>query len=359
MRNSTKFTPEANNIIIEDLKSIISSSFLPWNNLKNKTILVTGGAGFLASYLVKALLAASQIYSLNVKIVAITRSSHGIKTRFSDYYNSPDLLFFTHDISKSLPIDFPSADIIIHSASQASPKFYGLDPVGTLLSNSIGTRYLLEHAVKIKTEKFLFFSSGEIYGVPIDNSKHIGEKDYGYLDPMDVRSCYAESKRIGETMCVSYTEQFGLYTCIVRPFHTYGPGMAFEDGRVFSDFVSDVVSKRDIVLKSDGLSLRAFCYISDATTAFLTALLLGENGEAYNVGNPNAEVSIKDLAKIISRLFPERNINVTTNIQPLNKLYLNSPISRACPSINKITHLGWHPNFDIPSGFRRTILSYL
>ena len=101
----------------------------------------------------------------------------------------------------------------------------------TLLANSTGTMYLLEHAVKSRAEKFLFFSSGEVYGVPLDQTQLIGEQDYGYIDPMNVRSCYAESKRIGETMCVAWAQQYKLHASVVRPFHTYGPGMALDDGR--------------------------------------------------------------------------------------------------------------------------------
>ena len=117
---------------------------------------------------------------------------------------------------------------------------------------------------------------------------------------MNVRSCYAESKRMGEVMCVSWGQQYNIHTVIVRPFHTYGPGISFDDGRVFADFVADAVLGRDIVLRSDGLAQRSFCYISDATIGFLTVLLKGDRGEAYNIGNPEAEMSIRELADTIS-----------------------------------------------------------
>jgi nucleoside-diphosphate-sugar epimerase len=219
--------------------------------------------------------------------------------------------------------------------------------------------YLLEHAVKSQAEKFLFFSSGEVYGVPVDPSQLLSEQDYGYIDPMNVRSCYAESKRIGETMCAAWAHQHGLHTTVVRPFHTYGPGMALDDGRVFADFVADVLAKRDIVLKSDGLAMRPFCYIADATTGFLTALLSGGKGEAYNVSNPETEISIKDLAELVARLFPERGVGARFNIEPSSNTYLKSPISRSCPSIKKMSELGWKPTVGLESGFKRTIQSFL
>ncbi len=345
-------------IIGEDLARIAAVN-LPWEDLHNKTLLISGGSGFLAAYLVKSLLTIGRLYKLNVKVICVARTKQSLEFRLSEYLDDPNLQVVLHDISQQLPDNFPRADFIIHSASQASPKYYGIDPVGTLLANSAGTMHLLNHAVKSHTEKFLFFSSGEVYGVPLNPNQLIGEQDYGYLDPMNVRSCYAESKRIGETMCVAWAQQHGLHACVVRPFHTYGPGMAFDDGRVFADFVADVVAKRDIVLKSDGLAQRPFCYIADATIGFLTVLLIGEKAEAYNVANPDAEISIRDLAVLVSNLFPERNVGVKFEVPVSNNAYLKSPISRSCPSIEKVKNLGWMPTVSLEDGFRRTIQSYL
>jgi len=350
--------PEANPIIREDIERI-ASAVLPWESLRNKTVLVTGGGGFLAGYLIKSLLTASRQRALNMRVVCIARRIRSVSARLSGCIGASDFVALEHDISRPLPEDFERADFIVHAASQASPKYYGVDPVGTLLANSTGTMYLLDHAVRSQAEKFLFFSSGEVYGVPIDGARLIGEEDYGYLDPMKVRSCYAESKRIGETMCAAWAQQHGLHTSVVRPFHTYGPGMALDDGRVFADFVADVVAGRDIVLKSDGLAQRPFCYVADATLGFLTVLLRGEKAQAYNIANPQAEVSMRDLATAIAGLFPERRVGVRFDIPDASNVYLKSPIARACPSIAKLHALGWEPVVGIEEGFRRTIQSYL
>ncbi len=349
---------EVNPIIREDLESIASAK-LPWEAMRGKTVLVTGGGGFLAAYLVKSLLTIGYVHDLNIKVICIVRSRQSFKARLATYLSEPNLTVVLHDISKPLPNGLPSAHFIIHSASQASPKYYGVDPVGTLLANSTGTMYLLDYATKIKAEKFLFFSSGEVYGVPFDSNTLVGELDYGYIDPMNVRSCYAESKRIGETMCAAWAQQHGLHTSVVRPFHTYGPGMALDDGRVFADFVADVVAKRDIVLKSDGLALRPFCYIADFTIGVLTVLLTGGKAQAYNIANPSAEISIKDLATLVANLFPERNIKTRFDVPVSSNAYLKSPIFRSCPSIDKVKSLGWIPTTSVRDGFRRTIQSFL
>jgi UDP-glucuronate decarboxylase len=349
---------EPNLIIQSDLKQIIHAD-LPWDQLAGKTILVTGGGGFLASYLVKSLLALNEINHLNLKVVCAVRSLNGVQKRLSTYMHLSSLTIIQHDITEPLSSNFPLVDLIIHSASQASPKFYGTDPVGTLKANSIGTMYLLDHAVKCNSQKLLFFSSGEVYGELINPDQEISEIDYGYVDPMLVRSCYAESKRVGENMCVSWYQQYGLHTTVVRPFHTYGPGMALDDGRVFADFVSDVVASRDIVLRSDGLARRPFCYIADATLGFLTVLLKGGAAHAYNVANPSAEISMIELANTLSGLFPERGVNVKFQVLGSTREYLKSPIRRQCPTINKILGLDWHPVIGIEAGFYRTIKSYL
>lgn len=358
MIRSEKSIPESNSIIKEDLNRI-SSVNLHWENLKKKTILVTGGGGFLAAYLIKSLLTINQLHELNINVICVARNSRSVDARLSAYLGSEDLSVVQHDLAQPLPSDFPRADFIIHSASQASPKYYGVDPVGTLLANAAGTMYLLEHAVKTGAEKFLFFSSGEVYGIPVDSTQLVREQDFGYLDPMNVRSCYAESKRIGETMCAAWAQQHGLHTSVVRPFHTYGPGMALDDGRVFADFVADVVAQRDIVLKSDGLALRPFCYIADATLGFLTVLLSGGKSEAYNVANPATEISIRDLATVVAGLFPERSTSTRFEVPVSSDAYLKSPISRSCPSISKIKGLGWLPTVGVSDGFRRTIQSFL
>jgi len=344
-----------NNIETTDLELITSSYEIPWNQLKDKTVLISGASGFLASYMIKTLLFLNKTKLLNISIVAICRNRERFQKTFNAYLNSPNIEFIEQDICLPLQIN-RHIDFIIHAASQASPKYYESDPVGTLSANTLGIMQLLELARKSNIDGFLYFSSSEVYGeVGIIPTK---EADFGYLDPIAIRSCYAESKRMGENMCVAWNHQYGIPTKIVRPFHTYGPGMKLDDGRVYADFVANVVSCRDIEVKSNGLARRSFCYLADATAGFWMVLLKGKNAQAYNVGNPEGEISIRDLAQLVARLDTEKHIKVIFKERNSSELYTASSISITCPDITKIKSLGWKPMTSLEDGFRKTIESY-
>ena len=344
-----------NKIIDEDLVTI-SSQDLEWKRFRNKTVFISGATGFLPAYLIYTFLYLNDKLNLDLKVIGLARNESKAKEKYSSELKRKDFLLLYQDVCE--PVNYKEKiDFIIHAASQASPKFYGADPVGTLNANVLGTNNLLHLAKKNYVESFLFFSTSEVYGEVPENQIPTKEDEFGYLDPANVRSCYGESKRLGETMCVSWMHQYNIPVKIVRPFHTYGPGMDLNDGRVYADFISDIVHNRNIEMKSDGQAKRAFCYISDATIAFLMILLNGINGEAYNAGNPGQEISILNLAEKLVKMFPEKNLKVITQNNS-NPGYLRSKVSRVCPDITKISILGWKPVISIETGFRKTILSY-
>lgn len=343
-------------IVTEDLE-VITRAALPWDDLAGRTVLVTGAAGFLPAYMVETLLFLNEKRpDQKTRVLGLVRHEGRARARFAAYEGRPDLKLIVGDVSG--PVDFGEpVHYIIHAASQASPKYYKSDPVGTLSANIAGTQRLLEMAREQGTKSFLFFSSGEVYGRISDAQVPTREDDYGPVDPMDVRSCYGESKRMGETMCVAWHAQYGVPARVARPFHTYGPGMSLDDGRVFADFVADIIAGRDIVMKSDGRATRAFCYLADAAAGFFTVLLKGTSGEAYNVGNDKAESSILDLALRLVALFPEKDLRVVQQPVPTDG-YLQSKISRGCPEISRARALGWEPTTTIEDGFKRTVLSF-
>ena len=222
-----------NFIVTEDLEEIASEN-LPWEKLFNSTILVTGASGILPSYMVETLLYLNETRQANIIVVGVIRNVEKARKRFAHYEGRRDLILIKHDIR--LPFTYENnVDYVIHAAGQASPKFYGKDPVGTLEGHAIGTANFLNFAAEKNVKCFLYFSSCAVYGNP--SEKIIDEKFIGKVAPMNLRSCYPLGKLAGENLCVAYNHQYGVPFKILRIAHTYGAMMPLDDGRVFSDFV--------------------------------------------------------------------------------------------------------------------------
>lgn len=333
------------------MQEISQARCIDWKRFENKTILITGASGMLPSYIVFALLHQNKVLQLHLKVIAQVRNAERAREIFSDVMEEAALKIYENDVTNAynLPDDI---DFIIHAASQASPRFYDIDPVGTLMANVEGTINVLKLAVEKQCESVLFFSSAEVYG-KVD-CEWIDEKSYGYLDPCSVRSCYSESKRMGEQLCVAWNKQYGTHCKMVRPFHSYSPTMKLEDGRVFADFVRNIVNGEDIVLKSTGDAKRAFCYATDATVAFIKVLLDGADGESYNVGNPDTEISIRKLAETLIETYADKNIKLIFDIDPMNTVQ-QTAVKSVLPSIEKLRKLGWHPTVNVKDGFSRVV----
>ena len=344
-----------NSVISNDIKEIISTPIIDWNRLDKKTVLITGANGMLPSYMVYTLLSLKEQRRLDVKVIAQVRNKTKAEEIFKDYLHNTSFELLVQDVT--IPYSsLNDVDYAVHAASQASPKYYASDPVGTLMANVEGTINVLELANEKECESVLFFSSAEVYGE--SEAENISESDYGYLDPTSVRSCYAESKRMGEQLCSAWNSQYGTHCKSVRPFHTFGPNMSLNDGRVFADFVKNIVNGENIVLKSRGEAKRAFCYVTDATVAFFKILLDGEDGMSYNMGNPEQEISIRELAQQLIGMYPEKGLQLIYDINESDKVQ-QTAVKSVLPNINNLKKLGWSPSIPVTEGFRRVIESKL
>ena len=346
-----------NPIIEEDMRKILKSGIVDFDRLRGKTVLVTGAYGMLASYMVFMLIYLNEraFADEQIRIVALGRNRDKMAARFGGYMEREYFRFMHGDVTEKIQMDGP-CDYVIHAASHASPKFYGTNPVGVMGPNLLGTIRTLELAREKESLGYLFFSSGEVYGAC--QTPLVGEHDFGPYDPTNLRSCYGESKRAGETLCVSYAHQYGIPAKIVRPSHTYGPTMNLAgDDRVFASFVADAVAGRDIVMKSDGTATRNFIYLADAACAYFKVLLDGQAGEAYNVTNPEGKCAIGDLARLIVSLAPG-SAKVRIEAQETGYVGRGRNVYTMLDTA-KVQSLGWYCRYSLRDGFERTIRSFL
>lgn len=348
-----------NSIIKEDLEFIISSKLVDWERFRNKSVLITGAIGMLPSYMVMTLLYLNRERDMNIKVFALVRNIVKAQKVFSEYTEEDGLHFIVSDVTNPIQSDV-TYNYIVHAASQAAPSYYGKDPVGTFTANTLGTLNMLELAKKSQSDGFLYFSTGAVYGKLSDEVTFINESELGKVDQLEVRNCYAESKRAGENACVCYAHQYGIPAKIVRIFHTMGPMVNLNDGRIFSDFCKNISENKNLVLKSDGTAKRAFLYVADAVIAYFKILLDGDIAEAYNVGGGiDNEISMRDLAYSLVSRFKEKNLKVVFDINESDLVYakMKTPEKRILPDLTKIELLGWKPTYSVIDGFYRTVMS--
>jgi len=335
-------------IIEQDMKDIFNLRD-DWQRFSGKSVLITGAAGLLAAYLVEFFAWLNQAWPDDpIRLYALVRDEKKLKDRFPHLISRSWFVAVIQDVCDPLLIEAP-IDFIIHAASPSSPKYYLQHPVSTIRTNTLGTLNMLDLA-REKCARFLFMSSGAVYGHG-DSQNAIDETDFGTQDPLEIYACYSESKRLCETLCAAYFRQYGVQAVIARISHTYGPGIDLNDGRVFSDLLSDSLAGRDIRLHSQGTSSRPFCYIADATFAFLILLLEGDSGNAYNVGM-DSEITILDLARLIAGMSSREG---TVVLLPEDNDKKKEIRASGHFDIAKIKKLGWHPKTTPEIGFRRVL----
>lgn len=338
-----------NPVLKEDLTRIIELD-IEWEKLRNATVMITGASGMVGTYLTRTLLALNEKKSMNIQVVGVVRNPKKIA---EDIANNKAFSAYVHDVS--IPFEYEGAvDYLIHAASPASPSIMKNDPVGTIAANTLGAFYTLKLAKEKESKGYMFISSREIYGQPYPGQSMFSEDTYGFVNPLDPRSCYPEGKKAAETMCMAYRAQYGMNTKIARLAHTYGPGMSIYDGRVQADFLKNVLFNEDIVLKSDGSSVRTYTYIADAV-AGMFYMLLNTDEAVFNIGDENGKVSIRELAQLLVDINPEKNLKLVFDI-PDNAGC--APFTDGILSSQKLRNIGWCPLNTIQEGFKRT-LDYL
>lgn len=337
-------------VIRDDVTEIIGRD-LPWQHLSGATVLVTGAAGMLPSYVVHTLLGLNDRYGAGITVHGLVRDRTKATRALSGVLDRPDFHLIAQDVAAPLTWSGP-LDYVVHGASPARPLLHGTEPVTTIKANLLGTANLLDLCVAQGSRAFVFMSSAEVYGRQPDGTGLIDEDSYGGLDILNPRACYAEGKRAAEAMCAAYQAQYGITCRIARFGHIYGPGMALDDGRVQADFAANVVAGQDIVLNSDGSATRTYTYVADAVAGLFYVLLRGDR-MAYNVADPRGLVSIRELAELFTRVRPERGLRLRFTNQSDARAY--SLVKSQGLDSGRLAALGWRPLVDLPTGLDRMV----
>lgn len=329
-----------NSIFEEDIKNIIN--YFDMSVFDGKTILVTGATGLIGKLCVKSLLNSGY----NTQVIALVRDEEKAKNIFGE---SKRLTYLVQDINQRINTT-RRVDYIIHAASTTSSKDFVEKPVETIYTAINGSRNVLEFAKNKRLEGMVYLSSLEIYGV--NKKENIKEEDYGYIDILNPRSSYSESKKMVETMCISYGTEYGVPVKIARLAQTFGAGVSISDNRVFAQFAKAIINKENIILHTKGETKRNYCYTTDAVRGIFTILTKGENNNAYNVANENSYCSISEMAHLLE----DEYTKVEYKIDEVNRGY--NPTVKIALNTEKLNALGWEAKVNLKEMFERLIMDF-
>ncbi|MBQ3470529.1 NAD-dependent epimerase/dehydratase family protein [Candidatus Saccharibacteria bacterium] len=338
-------------LYLEDIKKTIES-FVTIESIKNWTFFITGANGLIGSFLIDILMYLNANNDSNITIIANSRSKEKLEKRFPDYVSDKHFKYYIGDINKPINCD-EKVDFIVNCASNTHPVGYATDPIGTIMTNIQGTANVLDFATKCKTAKTIFLSSVEIYGENIYNIERFKEDEMGYINCNSLRAGYNEAKRCGETLCQAYIEKNGIDVSILRLPRTYGPTMKMDDSKALSQFILKAAAGEDIVLKSRGEQYFSYLYVADVVGGILKCLVAGKCGEAYNLGNIESDIRLKDLAEMVAEI---AGVKVVYDLPDEKEAKGFSKATVARLDYSKAEHeLEFHPRVDIENGVRRTI----
>lgn len=334
-------------VLEEDLKYIANYS-LPYEEMKETTVLVTGATGLIGVSIVRALVAIGDI-----KVIAHVRNREKAEEIYGALLQK-NVELYVDDITKEINVS-EDIDYIFHCASITTSKTMIEKPVETICTSVEGTKNILELAKNKKSKSVIYVSSMEMYGAFNNLNHDVTEKDLGYVDNLKIRSNYPESKRLCENMCIAYMSEYNIPVKIARLAQTFGAGILPGENRVFAQFAKSAIKGKDIVLHTKGMSEGNYCYTRDCITGLLTILLKGKNGEAYNVSNPESHITIVDMAYMIADKIAEGRIKVVFDIPSENKFGYAADTKMKLNS-SKLQALGWKPEIGLEEAYKRMIL---
>ena len=334
--------------LLSEIKELGVPNAAVFSALENKSIFISGATGLIGNTLIKTIVANAP----SAKIIAFVRDENKAKKMFQNY--EQNITFVKGDIREPVAFD-GHVDYVIHAASETSSKAFVEAPVSIIEIALNGTKNMLDFARQKNVQGFVYLSSMEVYGTPHNDDKIF--EDHGTdLDTMNVRTSYPESKRLCESLCTAYASQFQVPAKVVRLTQTFGPGVQYNDGRVFADFSRCLIENRDIILHTKGETKRSYLYTLDATSAILTVLTKGKSAEAYNAANEDTYCSIYEMAQLVAQKIAQGKIQVKVEETDISSfgyaktLHMNLDTS-------KLKELGWQAKTNLSEMFSKTIES--
>lgn len=331
-------------LYISDVKAVAEAS-LPWDKLVNSSLLISGASGMIGSFLIDVIMFINRYGNMNCKVYALGRNEERARQRFDYCWDAGTFQFISSDINEPLlKDDIDKVDYVLHMASNTHPVAYASDPIGTITTNIIGTKNMLDFATGHNAARFAIASSNEIYGENRGDVEKFNESYCGYIDCNTLRAGYPESKRCGEALCQAYMMEKGLDIVIPRPTRTYGPTMLLDDTKALSQFILKAVKYEDIVLKSAGTQNFSYTYVADAVSGLLTVLLKGASGEAYNIADGASDIMLKDLAAFVAE---QAGTKVIYDLPDRAEAAGYSKATKARLDGAKLESLGWRARYSI------------
>lgn len=339
-------------VLEEDFDKITKRDIL-WDALRNSSFVITGATGLIGSLIVKYLLYANRTMNFGANIYAVVRNVEKADKIFAEE-KTDALTYVVADLTKEKVNCEGDCDYIVHAAAVTASKVMVSDPVGTICTSIDGTEKMLQLAVEKKAKAFIYISSMEIYGQPTVGGK-TAEKDLGYVDIENVRSCYPEGKRMCECLCTAYAAQYGVNVISARLAQTFGAGILPTENRVFAQFARSVMRGENIVLHTTGESEGNYVYTADAIAAIMTLLVKGKAGEAYNIANEDSHITIRNMAELVAREIAGEKIQVVIDI-PEDSVSLGyAPPVKMWLDSSKMRELGWKPEIGLVEAYKRMI----
>ena len=324
-------------IMNDNLKYVLDVSFIPWADLKGKSIFITGATGLIGRALVKALSLANQKWDLRIRVILLIRDPEKAERIFCGIPDKDSIRFVVGNVENVMKIDEP-IDYIIHGASQTASREFVNHAVETIHTTVYGVDHVLKLAQDKHVKSLVYLSTMEVYGYP-EKGHRVTEGEIGQFSPLNLRNSYPISKITGEMLCFAYAKEYDVPAKIIRLTQTIGQDVDDHDQRFTAYLRKCAAEKKDIVLQTSGETERSYIDVADAVTAILTVLLKGVTGEAYNAADEKTYCSIADFAKAVA----ERNgLKVIVDGQDAtmsgfaNTLFMNL-------ETKAIRELGWTP----------------